>query len=213
MLGDEKPLTERPGAVLPPTDLDAERKKLAEQLEQEEVDETDLASHLMYPKVFADYAAQRKAYGDVSVLPTTVFFEGMQENEETAVDLEPGKTLVIRLLGRAEAAEQGVVKLFFELNGRRRDVVVPDRNSGIEQAVQERADPANADHVGAPMSGQVAEIYVSEGDTVEEGQRLLATEAMKMLNVVPAPHAGTVKRLLARPGATVLAGDLLCEIG
>ena len=92
-------------------------------------------------------------------------------------------------------------------------MVVPDRNSGIEQAVQERADPANADHVGAPMSGQVAEIYVSEGDTVEEGQRLLATEAMKMLNVVPAPHAGTVKRLLARPGATVLAGDLLCEIG
>ncbi|MCZ7654724.1 MAG: hypothetical protein M5R42_11275 [Rhodocyclaceae bacterium] len=38
------------------------------------VGDTDLASYLMYPKVFKDYAAHRSHYGDVSQLPTPAFF-------------------------------------------------------------------------------------------------------------------------------------------
>jgi pyruvate carboxylase len=208
VLGDEKPLTERPGAVLPPTDLDAERRKLAEQLEQEEVAETDLASHLMYPKVFADYAAQRKTYGDVSVLPTTVFFEGMQENEETAVDLEPGKTLVIRLLGRAEAAEQGVVKLFFELNGQPRTARI--KMEGAEAADEARvAEPGNPAHVGAPMPGMIASVSVEVGKKVRKGDSLLSIEAMKMETQIRAEREGTIKEVIAQSGRTVNAQDLL----
>ena len=50
----------------------------------------------MYPKVFADYAKHLREHGPVDVLPTPVFFYGMTPGQEIAVDLEPGKTLVIR---------------------------------------------------------------------------------------------------------------------
>ena len=208
VLAGEEPLSARPGAVLPPTDLDAERRKLAEQLEQENVAETDLASHLMYPKVFADYAAQRKAYGDVSVLPTINFFEGMRENEEIAVDLEPGKTLIIRLLGRAEAAEQGVVKLFFELNGQPRTARV--KLEGAEAVDEARvAEPGNPAHVGAPMPGMIASVSVEAGKKVRKGDSLLSIEAMKMETQIRAEREGTIKEVIAQPGRTVNAQDLL----
>ena len=208
VLAGEEPLSARPGAVLPPTDLDAERRKLAEQLEQENVAETDLASHLMYPKVFADYAAQRKAYGDVSVLPTINFFEGMRENEEIAVDLEPGKTLIIRLLGRTEAAEQGVVKLFFELNGQPRTARVKLEGADVGR-VTGLGNAGLVDGLGAPMPGMIASVSVEAGKKVRKGDSLLSIEAMKMETQIRAEREGTIKEVIAQPGRTVNAQDLL----
>ncbi|WP_420426611.1 pyruvate carboxylase [Algiphilus sp.] len=208
VLGDEKPLTERPGAVLPPTDLEAEHAKLIERFGEDQISDTDLASHLMYPKVFADYAEHRKTYGDVSVLPTSVFFEGMLENEEIAVDLEPGKTLLIRLLGRAESAEQGVEKIFFELNGQPRTVRIRAEAAGpVEEApVAEAGNPA---HVGAPMPGMVATVSVQVGTKVRKGDALLSIEAMKMETQIRAERDGTVEAVHVQAGQTVNARDLL----
>ncbi len=90
------------------------------------MNEDELSSWLMYPKVFADYAAAQRRYGPVSVLPTPVFFYGLAPGEEIAVDLEPGKTLVIRLQTMEPAPEDGEVKVFFELNGQPRIIRVPD---------------------------------------------------------------------------------------
>ncbi|MBY8965189.1 pyruvate carboxylase [Algiphilus sp. NNCM1] len=208
VLGDEKPLTERPGAVLPPTDLEAERGALIERFGEEHISDTDLASHLMYPKVFADYAEQRTAYGDISVLPTSVFFEGMLENEEIAVDLEPGKTLLIRLLGRADSAEQGVVKLFFELNGQPRTVRIRAEGAGPVEDVPV-AEAGNPAHVGAPMPGMVATVSVQVGTKVRKGDALLSIEAMKMETQIRAERDGTVDSVHVQPGQTVNARDLL----
>ncbi|MEQ9479155.1 MAG: pyruvate carboxylase [Algiphilus sp.] len=208
VLGDEKPLTERPGAVLPPTDLEAERAALIERFGEEHISDTDLASHLMYPKVFADFAEQRTAYGDISVLPTSVFFEGMLENEEIAVDLEPGKTLLIRLLGRADSAEQGVVKLFFELNGQPRTVRIRAEGAGPVEDVPV-AEAGNPAHVGAPMPGMVATVSVQVGTKVRKGDALLSIEAMKMETQIRAERDGTVDSVHVQPGQTVNARDLL----
>src|SRR5690606_11322469 len=72
VLKGEAPLTERPGATLPPVDM-ASARAAAEKAAGRKVSDTDLASYLMYPKVFRDYAEHRSHYGDVSVLPTPAF--------------------------------------------------------------------------------------------------------------------------------------------
>lgn len=48
--------------------------------------------------------------------------------------------------------------------------------------------------------------FVKVGDTVTEGQTLLIIEAMKTMNQIPSPHAGTVKRILVEDGAPVEFG-------
>src|SRR5262249_22618688 len=121
------PLTGRPGASLPAVDLEAERARIQERLPRAVTDH-DLASHLMYPRVWLDYAAERAAYGDVSILPTAVFFHGMQPGEEMSVDLERGKTLIVRYVAISETHEDGTRTVFFELNGQPRSVRVRDRS-------------------------------------------------------------------------------------
>lgn len=208
VLGDETPLQGRAGGLLPPADLEAERKAIAEPGGNGAAPDTDLASHLMYPKVYADFAEHRRNFGDVSVLPTPVFFEGLRENQEIAVDIEPGKTLIVRLLGRAEAQEQGVVKLFFELNGQPRTARIAV--AGAQQADDKRtAETGNPDHVGAPMPGMVAAVNVEVGQTVRKGEPLLSIEAMKMETQIRAERDGSVGEILVKPGATVDAHDLL----
>jgi len=89
---------------------------------------------------------------------------------------------------------------------------VVDRNAETTHQSHELADPTNRDQIGAPMSGVIVELHVADGDQVVEGQKLLTTEAMKMLNVIVAPHDGTVVRLPLASGVEIAAGDLVCVI-
>ena len=100
MLKGEAPITDRPGAHLPPVDLEAERAKLSEKLDGREIDDEDLNGYLMYPKVFIDYMQRHETYGPVRTLPTRTFFYGMEPGEEISAEIDPGKTLEVRLLDR-----------------------------------------------------------------------------------------------------------------
>ena len=205
------PIEGRAAAHIAPVDLEAERAK-AEKVVQHRVSDSDLASWLMYPKVFADYMAHRRRYGDVSTLPTPVFFYGLGEFNEVAVDIDQGKTLVIRLLGQAEEHESGEARLFFELNGQQRPVRV--ERKGLEQkqgARKAKAAEGNALQLGAPMPGMVATVAVKVGQRVTRGTPLLSIEAMKMENAISADREGVVARVLVAPGEQVLARDLLLE--
>src|SRR5690606_20167966 len=93
-------------------------------------DDRALASHLMYPKVFAEFAAAQESYGPTEVLPTPTYFYGLPAGEEIAVELEPGKTLVVRCQAIGDVDEEGQVRVFFELNGQPRIAKVPDRAHG-----------------------------------------------------------------------------------
>jgi pyruvate carboxylase len=203
-------LTERPGASLAAVDLEAERTS-AEKALGVPLSETDLSSHLMYPKVFAAYVEHQKRYGDVSALPTPVFFYGLPENEEVSVDIDTGKTLVIRLQGRTELPNEGATKLFFELNGQARSTRV--QHAGVVSAFERpKARDGDPLQVGAPMPGTVARLAVQPGQRINKGETLLALEAMKMETLVAAATDGVVKSVPVHAGDVVKAGDLLMEL-
>ena len=205
------PLTERPGATLPPHDLAAARAE-AQQRVGREISERELASYLMYPHVFVDYAAHQTSFGNVDNLETPVFFYGMDVGQEIAIELERGKTLYVRYAALGEPDESGQRIVYFELNGQPRTVAVLDRHLTGVKAPPRKAETGNAKHVGAPMPGQIVKVNASEGKPVRKGEPLLTIEAMKMQTVVHATSDAIVKAILAPNGARVGAGDLLVEL-
>src|SRR5699024_10913612 len=152
--------------------------------------------------------ARRRDYGPVRVLPTPTFFYGMEPNEEIACDLEPGKTLVIRLQAISETNAEGEVRLFYELNGQPRMIRVPDRSAAAAGRA-EKAESGNPAHLGAPMPGSVASVAVAEGQKVRAGDLLLTLEAMKMETSIHAERDGTIERIAVAAGMQVDAKDLL----
>jgi pyruvate carboxylase len=208
VLAGKPALTVRPGELLPPADLAAERAK-AERKVGRALSEFELASYLMYPKVFVDYAAERVAFGEVSTLPTAVFFFGMQPGQEINIDLERGKTLIVRYVTTSDPHEDGTRTVFFELNGQPRPIRVADRSQAAKRAPKRKAEPGNSGHVGAPMPGTIATVAVHAGQTLARGEVLVTLEAMKMETTVRAERDGVVKEVLVRPGAQVDTKDLL----
>jgi pyruvate carboxylase len=214
ILQGKPPLLERPGKSLPAADLEAERARVAKAIGRA-VDDRDLASSLMYPKVFAEYAAHRSSYSDVSLLPTPVFFNGLAQGEEITVDIDPGKTLVIRLQGSADITddEGDATKLFFELNGQPRLVRIAKVGTSGARRQRIKAEEGNPDHVGAPMPGSIVTVAVKPGQKVHRGDPLVSIEAMKMETIVRAERDGTVAEVHATPGMAVAAKDLLVRLG
>ncbi|MEJ0085850.1 MAG: pyruvate carboxylase [Pseudomonadota bacterium] len=208
VLKGQKPLEQRPGALMAPLDLVAERKKLDEKLGRAATD-TQFASYLMYPKVFLDYARDRTAYGDLAILPTPVFFYGMEPGEEVSVDIERGKTLIVRFVAMSEVRDDGTRQVFFELNGQPRSIVVTDKSQVAKRPPQRKMEAGNTKHVGAPMPGTIATVKAVVGAKVAKGDLLLTMEAMKMETSVRAEADGTVAEVLAKPGLQVDAKDLL----
>jgi pyruvate carboxylase len=219
VLKGEKPLTDRPGKHLPAVDLEATRKKLAEDLrlgdeeaEGETVDDEDLNGYLMYPKVFMDYRARHRAYGPVRVLPTRTFFYGMEAGDEITAEIDPGKTLEIRLQAVGETTDEGEVRVFFELNGQPRVIRVPNRAVKAKTAARPKAQDGNPSHVGAPMPGAIASVTVTVGQKVRAGDLLLNIEAMKMETGLHADREAVVKAIHVQPGMQIEAKDLLVEL-
>jgi pyruvate carboxylase len=203
-----EPMTARPGAVLPPLDLDQARAT-AQQKMGRVVTDYQLASYLMYPKVFLEFFADYLSFGDVSTLPTRVFFYGLEPGQEVAADIERGKTLIVRFVAVSEADEEGKRKVFFELNGQPRSVRIPDRSKAIAKPARPKAESGNINHVGAPMPGTIGSVRVAAGAKVARGDILLVIEAMKMETSLRAERDATVAEVLTRQGDAVDAKDLL----
>jgi pyruvate carboxylase len=201
ILRGEKPVTGRPGETLPPADLN-----------QPEFTKTDLLSYLMYPEVYESFAAARERYGELEILPTPVFFYGLEQRQEVTVELEPGKTLIIRLLTIGDPRPDGMRTVFFELNGQPREVEIRDRSIKEEVPAKRKADPAKPGDVSAPIPGAVTLLHVTAGEKVSKGDRLLVLEAMKMQTSIYAPISGTVKEVCVKPRDAVEARDLLLVI-
>jgi pyruvate carboxylase len=208
VLGGKPPLAGRPGDLLPPTDLPVERAAVEAKIGRP-ITAYELASHLMYPKVFADYAAERAMYGDVSTLPTTVFFYGMQTGQEINIDLERGKTLIVCYVTTSDVHEDGTRTVFFELNGQPRPLRIADRSQVAKRPPQRKVEPGNPKHVGAPMPGTIGTVAVRAGQQMARGDVLVTLEAMKMETTVRSEQDGVVKEVLAKAGMPVDAKDLL----
>jgi len=213
VLKGEAPLTERPGKALPPVDLEAVRAQISAEMGGKSVDDEDLNGYLMYPKVFLDYMGRHKLYGPVRALPTRTIFYGMEPGEEITAEIDPGKTLEIRLQTVGETTDDGDVRVFFELNGQPRTIRVPNRKAAATSAKRPKAEAGNAGHIGAPMPGVVASVAAVAGKPVKAGDLLLTIEAMKMETGIHADRDGTVTAVHVQAGAQIDAKDLLVEIG
>ena len=204
----EKPLKGRPGTKLPKVDFAAVKKELTAKIHREPSDD-DVMSYVMYPQVFLDYQKHLRTYDNTSVIPTPAFFYGLSSGEEINVEIEPGKSLIIKYLTMSDPRDDGTRTVFFELNGQPREVVVPDRSLEGQLHKQPKADPDDPNDVGAPMPGKVSNVAVKKGEAVKTGQRLLSIEAMKMETAVYCPRDAKVAEVAVKAGSTVAAGDLL----
>ncbi|GAP34560.1 pyruvate carboxylase [Piscinibacter sakaiensis] len=202
------PAPYRPGDGLAPVDLEAVRAQAAAEIGQP-IDDRQLASLLMYPKVARDFHAHQATHGDTSVLPTPTFFYGLRLQDEVAIEIDPGKTLLVSLQGIQDDEADGAAKLQFELNGQSRTVRVARAGAARAQAARETAEPGNPCHVGAPMPGAIVTVPVRAGQRLEAGATLVSLEAMKMETHITADRAGEVERVLVQPGDRVQAKDLL----
>ncbi len=209
VLKGEAPITTRPGALLKDTNLAAARID-AEKAVGREISEFEFASSLMYPKVFQDFVQAAENYGPVSTLSTPVYFYGMRPEDEIFVEIERGKTLVVRCLAVGETDEKGMVTVFFELNGQPRRIKVPDRVHGASAAMaRPKAEPGNPAHVGAPMPGVISTLAVAGGQKVVAGDVLVSIEAMKMETAIHAERDGTIAEVHVKAGDQIDAKDLL----
>ena len=172
----------------------------------------DVLSYRLYPKIFIEYLKHLREFGDVSYLPTCAFFYGLDTDSEIEVKLEPGKNLFISLDGISEPNENGMVKVFFQLNGFPREISILDQKSVSKVGRSVTADPSDPAQIAAPMPGKVLEIKVKEGMDVSKGDPLVVTESMKMEYVISAKHSGTVKGIHVKVRDIVEEGDLLLDI-
>jgi pyruvate carboxylase len=164
----------------------------------------------MYPAVYKEFQAVRERYDDLSKLPTTAFFYGLQIGEEIEVEIDPGKILIIKLISIGEPDDEARRTLFYELNGMPRESIVVDKSlSHTATATRQKGDLNNPSHISAPLPGMVTEIAVSPGTPVKAGDKLLVIEAMKMLTTISAPVDGIIKDILVKKGIQIDSDDLL----
>jgi len=208
--GDE-PLTGRPGSTLPPADFDQATTELTEVLDREP-NRQEVVSHFLYEQVFATFVENRKKYSDLSILPTPAFLFGLENREEIAVEIERGKTLIIKYLATGEPHADGRRTVFFELNGQPREVNVVDRSLDDIGGKKDKADPADPKQIGASMPGMVVTVNVNAGTNVAKGQKLLMLEAMKMQTAIVAEQSGKVAQVHVKAGSEVDTGDLLVTL-
>jgi len=211
-LKGEKPNLDRPGKNLEPIDLEKTRQELSDKLDGMKIDDEDLNGYLMYPKVFLDYMERHLTYGPVRTLPTKTFFYGMNSGDEISLEIDPGKTLEIRMQAIGETDENGEVKVFFELNGQPRVIRVPNRLVTSETTLRPKADSSNSNHIGAPMPGVISTVSVNEGQTVKKGDLLLTIEAMKMETGIHVERDAKIKAVHVKAATQIDAKDLIIEL-
>ena len=211
VLGRRRPIRGRPGARLKPLHLKKIQAELTLKLKRDATPD-DLYSHLMYPEVFAEYAKFERDYSDLAVLPTTAFFYGLTPSEEISVDIEPGKTLFIKLIHLGAVDKDGRRIVTFELNGMTREASILDKSAQVKARPRPKADPSDPLQIGAPIPGLITALAVSVGSKVKKGGKLLTLEAMKMQSTLYANSDGAVQALFAQVGETVASKDLLIQL-
>lgn len=212
ILKGEEPISCRPGELLEPVDFDEERLKVEAKVGHP-VDDKGLISYILYPHVFPEFDRHRQEYSDTSVIPTPIFFYGLEPGQETSIEIQPGKTLIIKLNAIGRVHPDGTRHIYFELNGDARQVTVRDQSAVSGEAVREKADKGNPQHIGAPMPGKVLKVNVKAGDEVYAGDVLMVTEAMKMETNIKAKEDGKIAEVKFKEGDKVEKDDLLLVLG
>jgi pyruvate carboxylase len=127
----------------------------------------------MYPKVFLDKEKISDEYGRIAELDAPTFFYGMLPGEEIAVEVEKGKTLIVKLVSVGHLTAEGNRNIYYELNGQPRRVTVRDLSAESAVELRRKVDPFNVSQIGASMPDNVLEIMAESGARVKQGDQLI----------------------------------------
>lgn len=211
ILKDIEPYSDRPNEHLKPIDFEKEFDAFKKKFD-EHVSYTDMLSYLLYPRVFEEFHKMRMEYGALWKVPTINFFYGLQSNEETTIEIDKGKNILVRLLTISEPDSHGVHKVFMRLNGQTRIIEVQDKAVKNIAHVNRKADKNDPKQVAAPLQGKISQMLVKTGDPVKANQPLFVIEAMKMETTIAAVAQGKVEELVLAPGSMVKSGDLVLTL-
>ena len=213
VLKDKKPITCRPGELLPPEDFDHIKTGLRKYFDLEGTPR-EIISYAMYPKVYEDYQRDIQKNGSFGLMGSDVFFYGLSEGETCDVKLEEGKKLVIKLNEIHDVDKEGYRDLDFEVNGNRRVVRIKDND--VQEAVASTsirfADEDNDMEIGANIPGSIVKVLVTEGESVTNQQPIAIIEAMKMETNILATADGVVDEILVKSGQQVKSGELIAVL-
>jgi pyruvate carboxylase len=211
ILKGKKPLEVRPGELLPEINFSDLKGELGKEIGRN-ISDIDLISYALYPKIYKEYLNTVEQYGNLSFLDTPTFLYGLRLGEEIEVEIETGKTLIVKLVSIGQPQADGTRVVYFELNGQPREVNIKDESIKASVLTRVKADPKNETHISATMPGTVVKVLVEKGERVERGDHLLITEAMKMETTVQAPYSGVIKEIHVKNEDAIQTGDLLLEL-
>ena len=172
VLKGKTPITCRPGELLPAVDFDKLRKDLSKKMNVAP-SMREVVSYALYPKVYEEYLAFIKKYGDLSRMESPLFFDGLRKGTPFDVELDEGKIFIIELIQIGKIDSDAYRRVVFEVNGNRREMTILDRTYRAEKTVAttQMVDPDNPKEVGAGIPGSVSKILVKEGDAVLKRDR------------------------------------------
>lgn len=213
VLHGKKPITCRPGELLPDEDFEAIKKKLRDEFGLKGT-EKEALSYALYPKVFEDYLKSLEKDGNFRLMGSDIFFHGLAEGETCEIKIAEGKELVVRLDNAREVDEEGFINVIFEVNGNRSAVKIKDAAANIAATASQivYADAEDPSEIGANIPGNIVKVLVKEGDEVDEKQPIAVIEAMKMETNILAPSKGVVDKIYISEGQQVKAGELIAKL-
>lgn len=215
VLKDKTPIINRPGELLEPADFEAIKNHLHEKFNLQATMQ-NILSYALYPKVFEEFLEFKQSHGDLSRMSSSVFFDGISQGEVCEVEVEEGKTFIIKLVNIGKVNKEGYRKIYFEVNGNQREITILDKQYhktyDVEIGTTLMADLNNKKDIGASIPGTVAQILVKAGDNVKAGQSLIIIEAMKMETQLAAAVSGKVANITVQEGQQVKNGELLMQL-
>ena len=215
ILKNQKSYTDRPNAHLTPIDFEAEYASFTKKYQKgftRPLEFEDFLSYSLYPKVFEQAHEKYQRFGNISIIPTVNFFYGQKVGEEIIIELEAGKTIIVKLLSVGNPNEDGVRIIFFKVNGENRFVEIKDTSLKIVKEENVKADAEDSNQIGAPLQGMLYKVLVKKGQEIKKNDHLFIIEAMKMESTVTATKAGKVKSIPLKAGSMVMMADLIITI-
>ena len=213
VLKGRKPITCRPGELLPDEDFDAIKEYLKNKYDFEPTDK-DAISYALYPKVFEDYLTLLKKEGSFRYMDSDIFFHGIMEGSIGEVEISEGKILVIKLVEIKNPDEDGNRELIFQVNGLMRQITINDKAAVTKASKQMvvTADPDDEHEIGANIPGNIVKILVKEGEEVKAGQPIAVIEAMKMETNIISAIDGVIDKIYVNQGDQVISGQLIAKL-
>ncbi len=220
-IGNEEVIDIRPAELLPP-ELDKLRSEIGDLAHNEE----DVLTYAMFPDIGREFLQQRE---DGTLTPE-VLEPPSDDNggvcmaaTEFNVSMH-GESYHIKVNGTGYR-NQPKRPYYISIDGMPEEILVEtldsiaigqggtsETTSSQSSSTGQRPRATSPGHVTTSMPGTIVDVLVNEGDTVDAGDPVLVTEAMKMETEVQAPIGGTISAVHVKKGDAVNPDEALIEI-